>query len=376
MKKIRTVCGDIAPEELGTTMIHEHVTIDLRDVVKGTRSVFPEVKDEQLTFENRNLQFLQHSAWTMSPDTMDVSGDDYVDFIVRELEDYKAVGGNSLCECSVYGMMGRPYEDLATISKKAGVHIINGVGMYQDFSRPAEFKDMGEVELKAQFDSVIDNGFGDSGVRPGFLKATFSGLTEDGLPLPGELDVYRACARISAERGMPLMMHVEAPPISGDILAELVKLAISLGVDPGKLLFCHMQGLISRPDGVPQTILDVVKNHGHRFSIESHKKLLDLGANLSFDCFGNMATLPFELAGMSQPDDYLKLSAVYELLELGYESQIMLGHDFCSKVSAKACGGYGYTRVPTFVRDTLGQLGYADAYERMVVQNPAEYLAF
>ena len=198
MKKIRTVCGDIAPEELGTTMIHEHVTIDLRDVVKGTRSVFPEVKDEQLTFENRNLQFLQHSAWTMSPDTMDVSGDDYVDFIVRELEDYKAVGGNSLCECSVYGMMGRPYEDLATISKKAGVHIINGVGMYQDFSRPAEFKDMGEVELKAQFDSVIDNGFGDSGVRPGFLKATFSGLTEDGLPLPGELDVYRACARISA----------------------------------------------------------------------------------------------------------------------------------------------------------------------------------
>lgn len=376
MGKIRTVCGDIAPEELGTTMIHDHLIIDLSDAVKGQRELFPEVNDDMLAFENRNLQFLQHGGWSLCPETMNISDGGYIDFIVNELEEYKAVGGKSLCECSVYGMIGRPHEDLVEISKRSGIHVICGVGVYQDFTRPKELRELDEDQLKALFEMKLDRGFDGSGVRPGFLKAAFSSLTDEGSPLPSEVEVYRACARISAERNMPLMMHVEAPPVDGATLVELAKLAISLGADPSNLLFCHMQSLISRPDGVPETIIDVIKRHGHRFSLEPHKKLLDLGVNISFDTFGNVAASPLETFGVSQPDDYLKISAVYELLELGYEDQIMLGHDFFSKVCAKACGGYGYTRVPTFVRDMLTQLGHEKAYEHMVVHNPARFLAF
>ncbi|MBX9032590.1 hypothetical protein [Gordonibacter massiliensis (ex Traore et al. 2017)] len=376
MKKIRTVLGDIAPKDLGTTMIHEHVTADLSEAMKGTWGLFPQVSSEMLSLETRNFKFLQSGAWSISPDAMDPSGDDYVDFIVRELEEYKELGGKAMCECSVYGLMGRPYEDLVEISKKSDIHLVCGVGMYWDVVRPVKFKNMGEVELKALFESDLDNGFGDSGVRPGFLKATFSGLTEDGLPLPGELDVFRACACISAERGMPLMFHINMPPWGGDKIAELAKRAVSMGVDPGNLLFCHVFSLVNHPAGEQETILDVIKNHGQRFSIEPHKKLLDLGVSISFDNFGNMATAVSELGTGSLVNDYTTVSAIYELLKLGYGGQIMLGHDFVCKICAKAYGGYGYTRVPTFVRDTLGQLGYADAYERMVVQNPAEFLAF
>ena len=156
MKKVRTVCGDIAPERLGTTMIHEHVAINLSPVTAGSRTFFPQIKDEQLTLENRNLKFLQSGAWSMAPEVMDTSGDDYLKFIVNELKEYKAVGGEALCECSVYGILGRPYEDLVRASEESGVNIVYGVGMYRDSVRPAKFQGKSEDEIPSLFaaDSV------------------------------------------------------------------------------------------------------------------------------------------------------------------------------------------------------------------------------
>lgn len=376
MKKIRTVCGDITPEELGTTMIHEHAFIDLRTSVKRISDFFPNVTEDQLKLEMRNLKFLQTGGWALSQEALDPMSEGYIDYIVKELEEYKAVGGNAICECSVYGLMGRPYEDLALVSKKSGVHIIYGVGMYMDFCRPEKFLGKSEDEIKVMFESDLDNGFEHSGIKPGFLKATFSGLTAEGKPLPGELDVYRAVVRISAERNMPMMVHLSVPPLNGDIIVELAKLALSLGANPKKVLFCHVQQLINCPDGIPDTCIDYIKTHKQRFDIEVHKRLLELGINISFDSFGNACTLPFELGGGEIVSDYAVVGAIYELLKLGYEKQIMAGHDFGDRISGKTYGGYGYTRVPTFVCNMLKQLGYEEAAHRLVVDNPAEFLAF
>lgn len=364
------------PEKLGTTMIHEHAVIDLRGPLGGLASMCPVNDPDQMKLEMRNLKFLQNGGWTVSPEALDPTSEGYIDYIVNELKEYKAVGGDSICECSVYGLMTRPYEDLVLISKLSGVQIVCGVGIYMDFCRPEKFKGKSEDEIKAMFESDIDNGFGDSGVKPGFLKATFSGVTEDGKPIPGELDVYRAVARISAERDMPMMIHINVPPLSGEMLVELAKLAISLGANPKRILFCHIQTLVNCPDGVPVTGLDYIKTHKQPFDIEVHKQLLDLGINISFDSFGNVCELSFEMGGSETINDYDAVGAIYELVKLGYEKQIMLGHDFGDKISSKAYGSYGYTRVPTFVSKMMKELGYEEAYHRMVIENPAEFLAF
>lgn len=370
--KIRTVCGDIVPDNLGFTLIHEHVIQDISGAIGGVMPAPSHIKKEQLKLTMKNLPLLQAGGWMMSEEVMDVKGEDYFDFIVDELKEYKAAGGSSLCECSVYGLIGRPHEDLKKISEASGIHIISGVGIYADHTRPAEYIGKGEDEIKESFDTIIDKGFGESGIFPGFVKATIFGLKENGQLFEGELDVFRACARISAERDMPMQVHISAPPISIEQIVNLAKLAKSLGANPKRINFCHMDGLI-----VPsEPLTEYIKNHELRYSIEPYKKILDTGINISFDGFGNPLCSSSDLSGMYRVDEYTKVSALYELIQMGYEEQIMLGHDFTCRLCGTANGGYGYTRVPNFVCKMLKELGCEGAAEKMTLMNPRKFLAY
>lgn len=367
--KITTVCGDIAPEELGFTLIHEHVIQDITALFGDMRPIFPWVKDEQLTLSMENLQFLQSGAWMLSKEAVDVQSDAYLDFIINELKLFKEAGGKSLCECSVYGLTGRPYEDLIKISKATGVNIIHGVGLYTKHTRPAEYMDMGEDEIKELFEKTIREGFETSGILPGFVKAAFSGLDEDGHFKADEMDVYRACARVSAEHNLPILVHTQA--LTAENLVELAELVKSLGADIKKLNFCHTDSIIAPAE----PLVDYIRDHEPKFDIESYKKILDTGVNISFDGIGNAVMFSMEFSGQKPVDDYTRVSAIYELIKLGYEDQIMLGHDFTCKISGVAYGGYGYTRVPNFVCSMLKQLGCEDAAYKMTVINPARFLA-
>ena len=43
-------------------------------------------------------------------------------------------------------------------------------------------------------------------------------------------------------------------------------------------------------------------------------------------------------------DDFERLKALMTLIDLGYEDQITLGHDFSSKIMRRTYGNYGCTR--------------------------------
>lgn len=370
--KIRTVCGDIEPEALGFTLIHEHVVQDISIAIGGVSPAPNHVKKEQLKLTMKNLPFLRSGGWMMSEEAMDVKGEDYLDFIVNELKEYKAAGGSSLCECSVYGLMGRSYEDLRKISEASGIHIIHGVGTYADHTRPAEFVGKSEDEMKQIFETIIDEGFGNSGVFPGFVKATLFDLKEDGCFYEGELDVFKACAKISAERDMPMQVHITAPPISVEQIVKLAELAKRLGASPQRINFCHMDGLIAPPE----PLTEYIRRHDTKFNIDAYRRILDTGINISFDGFGNPLCETSDVSGMYRADEYTKVSALYELVREGYAEQIMLGHDFTCRICATANGGYGYTRVPDFVCSMLGELGCKEAAVKMTVTNPMKFLAY
>ena len=65
------------------------------------------------------------------------------------------------------------------------------------------------------------------------------------------------------------------------------------------------------------------------------------------------------------------------LLQKGYESQIMLGHDSIGRLNGVCGGGYGYTRVLGFVIPMLEKLGYSKStVNKMLIDNPADFLAY
>ena len=72
--KIRTVCGDIAPEELGFTLIHEHVIQDISPLC-GQASP-SDISEDRLTLDKKNLIVLRDGGWMMSKESLDVKGDD------------------------------------------------------------------------------------------------------------------------------------------------------------------------------------------------------------------------------------------------------------------------------------------------------------
>jgi phosphotriesterase-related protein len=113
---------------------------------------------------------------------------------------------------------------------------------------------------------------------------------------------------------------------------------------------------------------------GH-MDIAYQRRLLDMGAWISFDTFG------LEIF-FNSPDhnhtatDLARMSFLMELLDLGYADQLLVSHDVCSKLQLSRYGGLGYAHLSETIIPTLEQRGLSPELARqLMVDNPAEYLA-
>lgn len=376
MKKIRTVCGDIAPEKVGYTLIHEHAAADLAGLFKCfgmdfnvMRESIPELKGYPLSkfdFTLENLQFLRHGGWQVSEKYLTSEGDDFIDFMVRELKAFKALGGNTICDLSYKGCSNRSVADLKRMSELSGVNIIccTGVACESAKTRPEKYAGKNEEELMKMFEDEVENGTDDTDIRPGLLKALMNNAQE--------VDHVRAIARISAETGLPMQIHCQRPMTIDDIVSVANMCTKELGADPGKVLINHTEQYLLEP----MSLSEYIRTLKLDIKVDDISKILDTGINLSFDWFGQISVEPNELFDEYNVGDYVALHGLTKLLDQGYASQIMLGHDMCSKACALQNGGYGYTRVSSFVDPMLRKLGYEKEVEMMTVTNPMNYLAF
>jgi phosphotriesterase-related protein len=135
---------------------------------------------------------------------------------------------------------------------------------------------------------------------------------------------------------------------------QVARFVIERGVDPRRLNLCHMDG---------------------HMDIAYQRRILDLGAWISFDTFG------LEIF-FNTPDhnhtatDLARIDALIRLLDLGYADQLLLSHDVCSKLQLRRYGGYGYAHLVETIIPTLEQRGVTPGLTRqLMVDNPARYLA-
>jgi phosphotriesterase-related protein len=189
---VMTVTGPVPADDLGVTLPHEHVFIDL-------------------TREYRGDGLLNDPALAEA-----------------ELRRYADAGGRTLVDVTTGGLHGDPV-GLRAVAEATGLTIVRGAGFYRRAYFPPE---LDELSTDAVADLIVrDVEEGTDGVRAGIIGE----IGCDRVVTAVEERSFRAAARAHRRTGLTITTHAARWPVGGvqlDLLAEE-------GVDPGRVVVGH-----------------------------------------------------------------------------------------------------------------------------------------
>lgn len=215
-----TVEGTVAAGELGLTLMHEHLHVDLH------RELFRDglLNDDAL--------------------------------VEQELVRAQRAGIQTLVDCTSGGLDRRP-ELLKRFSEKVGIRVVMGCGHYRE-----PYLDRGQIdrhtvdELADQIVTEIERGVGDTGIRPGIIG-------EVGSDPPSisaiEERCLRAAGKAHARTGLTVTTHCADWP-GGLQQLEILR---QEGVDPRRVIIGHCDTVVDR---------------------DYHEAIARQGAFVQFDC--------------------------------------------------------------------------------------------
>ena len=234
MSQVITVRGPISPEELGITMCHTHVLLNLM-----TLFVMPEeasriaLAESPVTMEN--LGAVRRDVIAVRDNLL--LGD--VDTAVSELTQYKMMGGNSVVEVSARGI-GRDPVGLLKVSNATGLNIICCTGFYIGASHPPVVAQYSQSELYTLMLDELTKGIGTTQIRAGIIKAAMG--TTDGGPFASEDEekVFRAAIQAQVETGAAFEIHPARPYTDRhwDTYFDIIE---KEGGNLEKVIACHME---------------------------------------------------------------------------------------------------------------------------------------
>ncbi|MEV8432434.1 phosphotriesterase [Streptomyces sp. HUAS 31] len=194
MSAVRTVLGDLRPEELGVCDAHDHLFLSS-----------PQLPGQELN---------------------DASA------ARAELDAFRAAGGSAVVQWTPYGM-GRRAADLPPLSRAAGVHLVCATGLHQAAHYTPELLDEVRGKLADVFVSELTVGIGTSGVRAGLVKVAggFHALdTHARWTMTAAAEAHHAT-------DAPIAVHLEAGTGALDVLDLLCG---ELGVPPQRVILGHL----------------------------------------------------------------------------------------------------------------------------------------
>ena len=341
--KVQTVLGLIEPEQMGITMMHEHLMIDFRcrlsPVEEVSRVVF---RDAKVTPERRMA--VLYGSYDNADNLLLADEAEQI----REAMAFRNQGGGTVVDCTTRGL-GRDPAALRRISVATGLHVSMGAGYYVYLAHPADMDQRPEDQLFEEFVRDVEVGVADSGIRCGHI-----GEIGCERQTPNEMKVVRAAAR--AQRATGAMLNIHQEYLIGGANAHPIADAIEQsGGDLHRTVFSHMDG--SEED------------FGYQES------LLRRGITLEYDTFGTEFYLASE--DMQQPTDAGRIRGIKRLIEAGWINQVVLAQDICMKVMMVTYGGWGYGHileriVPRFRKAGLGE----EQIRALLVDNPRRLLPF
>jgi predicted metal-dependent phosphotriesterase family hydrolase len=196
---VQTVDGPVAPEQLGFTLTHEHVFLEMW--ANDGQGYVGQLRDENV--------------------------------LGAELIAFRDAGGSCLVD-QTPGGAGRDPLGLRRMSARTGLRIVTGCGWYTEpFYPPADdLARRSTAEIAEQLIAEITDGFGDTGVRPGIIGEIGA---SQGWISPLEERVHRAAARAQVRTGLPLATHTLYHSTGRAQMALLDE----EGVDPERVCIGH-----------------------------------------------------------------------------------------------------------------------------------------
>ncbi|MDB6176308.1 phosphotriesterase-related protein [Paracoccus sp. Z330] len=330
-----TVDGPVTSDQLGHTLMHEHLQNDcscwwhepepdrawLADA-PITPSILSELRQDP--FVNRHNIALNE-----------------MDTAIDEVRAFASLGGRSIVDPTCRGI-GRSPTKLRRIAAETGVQIVMGSGYYLASSMPSEISGMSVDDIADQIVDEALNGVDGTDARIGLIgeigvSAEFTTEEERSL---------RGAAQAQRRTGLPLMVHLPGWFRLGHRVLDIVE---SEGADLRHTVLCHMNP--SHMDAVYQATL------------------AQRGAFIEFDMIG----MDFFYAdqGVQCPSDDQVAVAILGMISAGYGDRILLSHDVFIKMMLTRYGGNGYGFVTKHFLPRLIRHGMDPAFcETLMVTNP------
>lgn len=314
---IRTVLGDIAPEQMGVCYAHEHLIID--------------------------ASFTTHA-------NADFLLDDVVK-CVAELREAYDCGVRTMVD-SMPMACGRNVTKLAEVSRQTGMHILCPTGIHlAKYYPPGHWSTRLDVETLTQlFISEINEGVDAHDGNGPYWQASEhrAGL----IKVAGGLDklddqqriIFKAAAKAHRITGAPILTHCE----QGTGAIEQLELLRDHGVDLKHVVLSHLD---RKPDET------------------YHREVLQSGVRLEYD---SAFRWPMKDSDIN-PTMQLLMALLPE-----FPDQIMLGMDAARRSYWKQYGGSpGMSFLRTTGLSSMQKVGLSDELiHRVFVNNPADTYAF
>jgi phosphotriesterase-related protein len=334
--KVQTVLGPIEPEDLGPTLIHEHILCDLTP--PGLSA--PDGGETEITLENV-WEIRYH--WNKHPGNCRL--DDY-GVAVKELRRTKADGGGAVVDQTSRGMKRDP-SGLRKVSEQAGVHIIMVCGYYVEESWPREGGTGSSDAMAEAMISEFCDGAEGTGVCAGLIG-------EIGCSHPwtdSEKRVMEAAVKAQRSTGASISVHPGRDP---EAPFEIIRFVESRGGDPGRTIMGHLDRTL--------------------FDVDALTRLARTGCMLEWDFFGiESSYYPFQ--DIDLPNDGTRLSLIRALMERGFSERILISQDICTKTRLVTYGGHGYGHIFRNVVPIMRRRGFRDPEIRTLLwENPRRLL--
>jgi phosphotriesterase-related protein len=234
MEQVQTVLGPVPVEQLGITLMHEHLVVG-----------WP--------------------GWVFDPlarfDRMRITS-----MLIERLRELKGLGVSTFVDpCPIE--LGRNPELAAQVAEATEMNIICATGLYNNrLGIPVYFRQRSVDEIAEIFTRELTDGIGASGIRAGFIKCA-TGLNEI---TQHEEKCLRAAGRAHRATGAPIMTHSESATMGN----EQLNILASEGVNLARVIIGHSCGTAD---------------------LAYHLSLLDRGVFLGFDRFGMETVFPDRL---------------------------------------------------------------------------------
>ena len=264
MARINTVRGAVDTDQLGATLMHEHVFVLSTEIMQN----FPADWGD----EERRV----------------------ADAIAR-LNELKSRGVDSIVDLTVIGL-GRYIPRIARIAQATRINIIVATGVYTYNDVPMYFHfrgpgtELGGPEVMTDmFVRDIEEGIAGTGVKAAILKCA----TDELGVTPGVERVLRAVAKAHRSTGVPISTHTHARTERG---LEQQRIFEEEGVDPSRVIIGHS---------------------GDTTDIDYLEKLIRNGSYIGMDRFGIDVLCPFED----------RVNTVARMCERGHADKMVISHD-------------------------------------------------